>query len=134
MSPLEARTVPTPGAPASNGARHGRPFTLRMEPDQEYALRRKLAELELMPFAERPAALFSYDAGGGYGRRRASFGWFLVWAALQWTKLPAGYAAATFPHGPSSPGKTGRRARPAGKTSAIARKRAAKRGKKGGRK
>lgn len=136
--------MPTPGAPPSNGNRQGRPFTLRMEPGQEDVLRRKLAELELMPFADRPADLFGYEAGGGYGRRRASFGWFLVWAALQWAKLPAGYALAraALPAGKTQnelPGKT-RARRPArstrrtGKTRAIARKRAAKRGKKGGRK
>jgi hypothetical protein len=115
-----------------------------MENAQEDVLRRKLAELELMPFAERPADLFGYEAGGGYGRRRASFGWFLIWAALEWAKLPTSYAVAraALPAGKTKnelPGKTTRRRRArstrrTGKTRAIARKRAAKRGKKGGRK
>lgn len=115
-------------APASNGNRHGRPFTLRLEPGQEDVLRRELARLELMPFNERPSELFGYDAGGGYGRRRASFGWFLIWAALQWC-APAGKRAG-------EAGKTTGRARPARSTrrkGKTTRGRAGKRG-KGGRK
>ncbi len=127
MTALEARTVPTREAPATNGTRHGRPFTLRIEPGQEDTLRRELARLELLPFDERPRELFGWDAGGGAGRRRASLGWFLVWAALQHCAAAAAGAGRT--RG-SSPGKTRRRkAKRAGRAPA----KKAKRSKKGGR-
>lgn len=136
MTPLEARTVPTRGAPNSNGNRHGRPFTLRLETAQEDTFRRELARLELLPFNERPREVFGWDAGGGAGRRRASLGWFLVWAGLKYCEqLAAGHKP-----GDVGAGKTGRAARRAtrstrrkGKTRT--RPRAAKRSKskKGGR-
>lgn len=127
MTALEARTVPTGHAPATNGTRHGRPFTLRLEADQEDKLRRELARLELLPFDERPRELFGWDAGGGAGRRRASLGWFLVWAALQ----HVGAAGKTAGARRGTSGKTRRKgAKRAGRVPA---KRAKRGGKKGGR-
>lgn len=122
MTPLQAATAPSGHAPPSNGERHGRPFTLRLEPEQEDKLRRELARLELLPFNERPRELFGWDAGGGAGRRRASLGWFLVWAALQ-------HCAAAGRTRASSHGKTRRKAKRAGRVPA----KRAKRSKKGGR-
>lgn len=125
MTPLEARTVPAQPAPASNGARHGRPFTLRLEQAQEDTLRRELARLELLPYDERPKELFGWDAGGGPGRRRASFGWFLIWAALQWAEEHGGGRRA---------GKTASAAKRKRRAAKRAGRKPAKRaGKKGGR-
>jgi hypothetical protein len=126
MSPLEARTVPAGQAPASNGGRHGRPFTLRVERDQEDTLRREMARLELLPYDKRPADLFGWDAGGGGGRRRQSFGWFLLWAALQWARHHDGEGGLRVRA--IAPGKTKRR-RPAKRAG----RKPAKRAKKGGR-
>lgn len=136
---LESRTVPPGQAPPTNGNRHGRPFTLRLEPGQEDTLRREMARLELLPFSERPQELFGWGGGSGT-RRRASFGWFMTWAALQWCKAAAaaGHKPPTFGEGRRElAGKTrrrpagGRSTRRKGKTSGR-RPRAGKRSKKGG--
>lgn len=118
---LDSRTVPSRAAPPTNdvgGLRHGRPFTLRLEMEQEDKLRRELARLELLPFNERPQELFGYNGG----RRRASLGWFMVWAALQYC---AGKTAARPSTRPT--GKTRRKPKRAG------RRPAKRSGKKGGR-